>query len=94
MRSVKIFLIPAEAVSQFASYGGGRAPEGKCGSLYAAEYLLQRNYPEKIQECQRRYLSIGGSTQCRQIRAMKKLSCVGCVELAAKLLEGVVCARQ
>lgn len=81
--------VSPDALSEFASHGGGRAPGGVCGSLYAAEYLLQKTHPERINECREAFLKAGGSTQCREIRGLKKLSCVGCVETAAKLIEKI-----
>ena len=84
------FSIPAETVSVFASYGRGGAPDGKCGSLYAVEYILEKNFPEKAKECLDSFKSKAGSTACGEIRALRKLSCVGCVEMAAKTMESIV----
>lgn len=76
-------------VSLFASCGGGKAPEGKCGSLHAAEYLLAKDYPEKVMECREIFRAAAGSILCREIRALKKLSCMGCIQTAANCLENV-----
>ena len=32
--------------------------------------------------------SVAGSLKCREIKALKKLPCIGCVEKAAEVVEG------
>ncbi|MDO8535596.1 MAG: C-GCAxxG-C-C family (seleno)protein [Candidatus Omnitrophota bacterium] len=81
------FGIDENAVHMFASFGSGRAPGGECGALYAAKFLLNENHKEKIEECTNAFISKAGSIKCKEIRHMKKLPCVGCVETAAKFLE-------
>jgi hypothetical protein len=83
----EMFSVPEGAMSSFASCGRGGAPEGKCGSLHAAEYLLAKGHPEKVIECREIFRAAAGSTQCKEIRALKKLSCLGCVQTAAKFVE-------
>jgi hypothetical protein len=34
--------------------------------------------------------ALGGSSKCREIRANKKLACLGCVEVAATFVENVL----
>lgn len=38
------FDIDENAVHLFASFGSGRAPEGECGVLYAAKFILNENH--------------------------------------------------
>lgn len=77
-----------EAVfEEFKNYSAGRAPGGLCGAFYAAERILEKHSPEKIKES-RKYLSgHAGSLQCRDIRKLKKLPCVGCVEKTSEILD-------
>lgn len=78
-----------EVVEIFASYGAGRAPEGECGALYAAKYILQKAHKAKITDCQKAFIAAAGSTKCKEIRKLNKLPCIGCVEKAAEFLEGI-----
>jgi hypothetical protein len=73
-------------IEQFAANGGGRTPDGQCGSLYAAKVMLEKTHPTKIKDCENALLIHGGSNKCREIRALKKLPCVGCVEKVAECI--------
>jgi hypothetical protein len=83
------FFLSDELISAFEKYGGGRAPEGHCGSFYAAKIILEKQYPDVLKECENLFLQHAGSTKCKQIRASRKLSCLGCVEKAAECIEKV-----
>lgn len=76
-------------VETFAAHGGGKAPEGCCGALYAVSNILKRNGSSEIDNCKEEFIKASGSTKCREIRAMKKLTCAGCVEKAAEILEEI-----
>ena len=67
--------------------GGGQAPGGVCGAFCAAKHLLEKNHSEKLKEFVDYFKNVAGSLNCREIRAMRKLSCVGCVEKAAEYLD-------
>lgn len=81
------FALPEEMQEQLAMSGGGRAPGGLCGSLYAAQLILERSCPDSFKTCEEAFLVHAGATRCQDIRRLKKLSCVGCVEKAAQCLE-------
>lgn len=66
--------------------GGGRAPEGVCGALHAAQVILGGEAASVIVADEFRKAS-GGYVRCRDIRSAGKLPCTGCVEVAAGLLE-------
>jgi hypothetical protein len=83
------FPLKADELAIFVSCGTGRAPGGCCGSLYAAKVLLGKNHPDKVEECEQVLARKAGSTKCREIRSLKKLSCVGCVETIAGFMEAV-----
>ncbi|MFA5159466.1 MAG: C-GCAxxG-C-C family (seleno)protein [Candidatus Omnitrophota bacterium] len=68
--------------------GGGMAPEGYCGAFYAAKCLLDRHFPNRTQAGMAQLHSVAGSLKCREIKTLKKLLCVGCVEKAAEVVEG------
>jgi len=71
--------------ADFTGCGGGRAPGGLCGALYAACELggadatetITRGFAEKT----------GGKLTCKDIRAAKMLTCNDCVGLASELTE-------
>lgn len=71
-----------DLTSDFAAMGGGRAPEGLCGALYAALQLL----PEEKQETAREaFQARAGALYCREIKSGTGFSCAECVKLAEKL---------
>lgn len=74
------------SVKDALSHGHGTAPGGECGAYYAAKYLLSKNRPEILKEFEDHFTQLAGSTQCREIRKLKKFSCLGCVEKAAEFL--------
>lgn len=83
------FVLSEDIVERLGACGGGRAPEGQCGSLYAAKLILGQGRPDRIQDCESVFLSSAGSLKCRDIRALRKLSCVGCVEKVAEYMAKV-----
>lgn len=83
------FSLSDDDIEKFAGYSGGRAPDGRCGALYVAGSILEKVSPEKVKDCEKVFLSDAGSIKCREIRAMKKLSCAGCVEKVAQYIEKV-----
>jgi hypothetical protein len=83
------FNIDGNTVDLFASFGAGRAPAGECGALYAAKFMLKEDHPERTEECKNIFVSKAGSTRCKEIRKLRKLPCIGCVETIAKFIEDV-----
>ena len=63
------------------------APEGYCGAFYAAKCILDKHFPHRSAEGLEQLRSAAGSLKCREIKALKKLPCVGCVEKAAEVVE-------
>jgi len=68
--------------------GGGMAPDGYCGAFYATKCILERHFPQRSGEAMGLLHSSAGSLKCREIKALKKLPCVGCVEKAAEVVQG------
>ncbi|APG28341.1 hypothetical protein A7E78_11060 [Syntrophotalea acetylenivorans] len=73
-----------EVQENLSRCGSGRAPQGLCGAIYAAQLICDKDRKAKLTQ---RFADAAGSLGCREIRAMRKLSCTACVELAASLLE-------
>ncbi len=73
------FGVTEDVIAEFALYGGGKAPEGWCGAAYAAAHILKNK-----QAVQDYFLEQAGAITCNEIRKLRKLSCIGCVEKAAE----------
>lgn len=80
--------LPDDELKNFSQFGGGRAPEGYCGAVYAAKRLLEVSGSQGSAKLVEIFKTIAGSTKCREIKTLKKLSCPGCVEKAAEIVEG------
>ena len=81
------FAVSADAVERFAAFAAGQAPQGECGAYYAARYLLSKAHHHKIAPLAADFMKLAGSLKCKEIRRQHKLTCLGCVEKAAELLE-------
>ena len=73
-----------EAAEMFRNFGGGRAPEGACGALYAAK-MMQPDHAESLEDFFRRGAKNG--TKCKEIRPNAVIPCNRCVELAGEALD-------
>lgn len=69
----------------FAGCGGGRAPGGLCGAVFASCELAGTGAAEAIKQDFAE--KTGGLLTCKEIRAAKVMPCSECVEVAAELLE-------
>ncbi|MDD5428978.1 MAG: C-GCAxxG-C-C family (seleno)protein [Candidatus Omnitrophica bacterium] len=83
------FSLNDEAIKLFAGYGAGKAPGGECGAFYAARFILDGKNKDKIKACEEMFTSSAGSTKCKEIKALKKFPCLGCVEKIAEFLETI-----
>jgi hypothetical protein len=72
-------------VEDFRHFGGGKAENGMCGALFAARQLAGDDHAAKA-ALDKAFLDSAGSLSCREIRKIGRLSCLQCVELAAKTL--------
>ncbi|NLW87239.1 MAG: C_GCAxxG_C_C family protein [Planctomycetes bacterium] len=72
-----------QRVADAKGLGGGRAPEGRCGALYAASQLLDESDGQALAQ---EFIAEAGSPACREIRKSRSLTCRQCVELAARLV--------
>ena len=69
---------------ELAKCGGGKAPEGLCGALYAALLLAP---VEKHDEIKQKFAEKAAYLTCREIKTISKFPCADCVALASELLE-------
>jgi len=75
-----------KAFPEFNQKSGSLFPGDECGAYHAAEFLLKKDHPEKIPEFKYFFENAAGSTKCAEIRKLRRLSCLGCVEKAAEYL--------
>ena len=73
-----------ETAEMFRNFGGGRAPDGQCGALYAAK-MMQPDHAEAIEDFFKR--GAQGFTRCKEIRPAAVIPCNRCVELAGEALD-------
>ena len=71
-----------DLVETLKTCGGGRAPEGFCGALYAA---LLMNPPERHAAIREAFRKEVGSECCEEIRAARIVPCAHCIEVATEL---------
>ncbi|MBP1628040.1 MAG: hypothetical protein H6Q00_2515 [Holophagaceae bacterium] len=70
-------------VDSFRAFGGGRAPGGECGAVFAA---CQMN-PDSAASIREAFRKQTGHLDCASIRVKGEATCRACVGLAAGLLE-------
>jgi hypothetical protein len=77
-----------DLIHQYAEYGGGRAKEGVCGALFAVEQLAANSVI--AQKARQRFARQVGSIFCGDILELGRLSCAGCISIAAKILQSIL----
>lgn len=77
----------ADLVNEMAQCGGGKAPEGLCGALYAAIQAAPEDKKNLIRE---KFNERLGAVTCSDLKNVRKVPCPLCVETAAKLLGEVL----
>ena len=77
------FGLPADTVAEMRAYGGGRAPGGLCGALYAATQLAPEAAPEILAAFQQQL----GATRCRDLKTAGRVPCLQCIATAQSLCE-------
>lgn len=85
------FAIKDDLVDEFAEYRGGRAPDGVCGAVYAANYLLRQKGFEPINET---FAAKAGSDKCIEIKGTYRFPCPDCIILADQLIEEEIKRQQ
>jgi hypothetical protein len=76
-------------LEQFSQFGGGRAPEGECGALFAAKAILSDS--DAKQKVEDDFVRAAGSTKCSDIRGPKTITCAQCVQVASDAVYSQVC---
>ncbi|NLX55495.1 MAG: hypothetical protein GXY58_10310 [Planctomycetaceae bacterium] len=73
--------VDCSCLERFTKLGGGRAPAGECGALYAAKAMLTDVAAQRTLHAA--FVQAAGAAGCREIRRLGRLSCHQCVETAA-----------
>ena len=80
--------IPDNIIESFSAHGGGRAPEGHCGAVFAAEFIFGlAGILDPEVNAVTHLESLAGSAVCKDIKAAKQLSCLGCVQTCTAYVE-------
>jgi hypothetical protein len=83
---VKHFGGSEEDITEMKKMGSGRAPDGHCGSLHGALFILGNNQ-EARKELTEKFAQQAGSPFCRTIREKGQTNCRQCVEIADSILK-------
>ena len=67
-----------------SSCGGGRAPGGMCGALYAAMQMVPEAERLRLQE---EFAAALGAVDCAALKQQLNVPCVECVRIAAEAAE-------
>lgn len=83
------FNLQDDFIDSLKSFGGGNAPLGVCGAFYAVKRILEEYDKEKTTEFEQYFLEHARALKCTEIKGLKKISCVGCVEKSSEFLENI-----
>ena len=75
--------VSGEEIEEFRRWGGGRAKDGVCGALFAANYLLEKQDKPLITK---EFTAQVGSAFCHDIKRVNKVSCNRCVDVADEIM--------
>lgn len=81
------FHLEDNMVDSLKTCGSGNAPAGMCGAYYAAKCAVGKYDKEKADRLERYFKENAGALECCNIRKLKRLSCVGCIEKVSEFLE-------
>ena len=73
----------ADLVETLRTCGGGLAPDGTCGALYAVLRMTPPCLHEKIR---REFVNVTGAETCRELNQIGT-PCLQCIERAAELVQ-------
>ncbi len=77
------FQIEDEEIETFRAYGGGRATEGLCGALHAANHLMKKIGREPLNK---HFTEKVTHEKCKDIKLNKTYTCEECVRIADELI--------
>ena len=77
------FSISEDEIDEYKAWGGGRAKNGICGALFAAERLFDQTTNESLEKD---FYAELGSIYCKELKHAKK-ACADCIRLVDELVE-------
>lgn len=80
----KTYDIADNTIAAYTKFGGGRADNGLCGALFALYHVIKT--PEQTAVINSDFEKYAGSTKCKEIKKLNRLSCKGCVNLSIEVL--------
>ena len=80
------FGITDKEIQDFAAFMAGKAPNGYCGALHAAIYLLEKKGVD-IEKVKEEFKKVAGALTCKDIKGVAKFPCHSCVVLADEIVE-------
>ena len=80
--------VDPDLIHQCAHYGGGNAQGGVCGALFAIEQLAVNT--DLAEQARHHFDEQVGSIFCDDILELGRLSCAGCIAVAAKILQDIL----
>ncbi|MCD8283847.1 MAG: redox-active protein [Opitutae bacterium] len=76
----------ADLLDKMKLCGGGRAPSGLCGALYAATQVLP---PEKCAEARAAFVAANGAETCVKLKKNPNIKCADRVASAVAIVEKI-----
>ncbi len=84
----RVDFVSESTISDFKKMGLGKAPDGECGMVYAAKFLLQNSgKDEDAADFENFFTDFSGSLKCSEIRKKKRTFCTQCMEETAGYLD-------
>ena len=84
------FQIEDEEIETFRAHGGGRAAEGLCGALHAANHLMKKLGHEPLNQ---HFIEKAIHEKCKDIKLNKTCTCEECVKIADELVQSKIVAK-
>jgi len=81
------FDIKDNVIDEFEYFGGGRAPGGVCGALYAGKELLKSHDNNQLKKLESHFETTATYHKCKQIRINKTATCITCVKTVAEFIQ-------
>lgn len=80
---------PESKITEYSSYGRGKAPGGICGAVYSVLHVTPDSNMHEIviNEFAKK---TNGLTVCSEIRGSGCVSCIECISIAAEILERIL----
>ncbi len=79
-----------EECDELSAFGNGKAPNGCCGSVYAAKRMLENAGEGKLEQFEKEFLIYAKSLICSEIKSKKEIKCFQTVRKSVELVEKIL----